>query len=640
MQRRTSRDPLAGRSAEPNELRLAVEYHRAGRLDKAEGLYRQALRRYPDHPDILHLLGVLALDRGRPERAIQLIGKALHVLPGFADAHCNLGNALRAAGRLAEAAASYRHAIALRPDFAVAHSNLGRLLNEQGSHAAALESCEQALRFGPQLAEAHINRAHALRAFGRLAEAEVAFREAIVLQPGNADALHALGLLLAGRERFDEARTCQEQALTSDPRHPQVLAALGFLLRRSGDLPAAVAACRRAVRFAPDFAEGWIGLGNALRSIGQFEEAIACYRRALAIDPDMAEAHRGLALTGGVATPAEVARLTALLHDTQIGTADRISAGFALGRTLDDQDDHSAAFTCYAHANGLFRKSEADAGRHFDAEALRWQVDQIIETCTTDAILKHTDAATLSELPVFIVGMPRSGTSLIEQIVASHSQVFGAGELGEIGRITTRLRDGSHANFSVHRLAEARRLAEAHLNYLRTLGCGRPRVVDKMPDNIFELALIAVLFPGARIIFSKRDSRDTCLSCFFQRFSGGSQLFSYDLLDCGRRYLEQQRLVSHWQLVLPLRMIEVNYETLIVDLESESRRLIAFLGLPWEAACLDFHRTNRAVLTASSWQVRQPLYTRSVGRWRAYQPQLAPLLRMLDGAELGCLENA
>ena len=420
------------------------------------------------------------------------------------------------------------------------------------------------------------------------------------------------------------------------PDHPQTLAALGILLRRAGDLPAAVNACRRAVQFAPGFAEGWIGLGNALRSLGQFGEAISSYRRALAIDPDAAEAHRGLALTGAAPAPAEVARLAAILRSADAAVSDRVSVGFALGRALSDQDRYDEAFACYAQANALFRQAEAAAGRRFDAETLRRQIAGIIETCTADVLRAPPEAAVSSELPVFIVGMPRSGTSLIEQIVASHSRVFGAGELAEVGRIAARLRDGDAAEIPFRDPAEARRLAEAHLDRLRALagegGQERLRIVDKMPDNIFELGLIAALFPGARVILTRRDPRDTCLSCFFQRFGGSTQLFSYDLLDCGRRYLEQERLVAHWRQVLPLRMIEVEYETLVADLEAESRRLIEFLGLPWEAACLEFHRTDRAVLTASSWQVRQPLYTQSVGRWRAYRAHLGPLLQLLETA--------
>ena len=633
------RSPSASRPtaiAAPDELRAAIEHHRAGRLDKADDLYRRALRRHPDNPDILHLLGVLALDRGRPERAIQLISKALHALPGFADAHSNLGNALRAAGRPAEAAASYRRAVALRPGFAAAWSNLGRLLNEQGDHPGALECCDRALLLAPALAEAHVNRAHVLRALGQIAEAERAFREALRLQPGNADTLHALGSLLAETDRFDEARSCQEQALAQHPDHPQALVALGFLLRRAGDLPGAVAACRRAVDAMPSFVEGWIGLGNALRSVGRFEEAVASYRRALAINPDAAEAHRGLALTGTAPAPVALSRLTALLHSADASTADRVSAGFALGRTLDDQDQPDLAFASYAQANALFRQSEADAGRRFDPQALRQHIGQIIQTCTADTLRDQPHAAVQSELPVFIVGMPRSGTSLVEQIVASHSQVFGAGELADIGRLAAHLRRSGGESAGVVPLLdpdETQRLAEAHLDRLRTLGGDRSRVVDKMPDNIFELGLIATLFPRARVILCKRDPRDTCLSCFFQRFGGSSQLFSYDLLDCGRRYIEQERLVEHWRLAPPVPMIEVEYEALVANLEGETRRLIEFLGLPWESACLDFHRTDRAVLTASSWQVRQPLYTSSVGRWRAYRPHLGPLLRLLEAAE-------
>lgn len=630
--------PRASRPAAlSDELRAAVEHHRAGRLDKAEDLYRGALRRRPDHPDILHLLGLVALDRGRPERAIQLIGKALQALPDFADAHCNFGNALRAAGRPAEATASYSRAITLRPDFAVAHSNLARLLNEQGDHAGALERCDRALRLAPALAEAHVNRAHALLGLGRAAEAERAFRDALCLQPGNADTLHALGVLLSRSDQFEEARSCQERALALRPDHPQTLAALGFLLRRAGNLPAAVNACRRAVRSAPGFAEGWIGLGNALRSLGQFSEAISSYRRALAINPDAAEAQRGLTLTGAAPTPVEIARLTVLLRSVDAAVSDRVSAGFALGRALGDQDRYDEAFAHYAQANALFRQAEAEAGRRFDAEALRRQIARIIETCTADVLRPRFEAAVPSELPVFIVGMPRSGTSLIEQIVASHSRVFGAGELAEVGRIAARLRSGGVTEIPLRDPAEARCLAEAHLDRLRALAGGdgeeRSRIVDKMPDNIFELGLIAALFPGARVILARRDPRDTCLSCFFQRFGGSTQLFSYDLLDCGRRYLEQERLVAHWRQVLPLRMIEVEYETLVANLEAESRRLIKFLDLPWEATCLEFHRTDRAVLTASSWQVRQPLYTRSVGLWRAYRAHLGPLLHLLAAAE-------
>ncbi|MBV9812270.1 MAG: sulfotransferase, partial [Acetobacteraceae bacterium] len=503
--------------------------------------------------------------------------------------------------RRAEAIESYRRAIALRPDFAAAHSNLALVLNDTGDHAAALEHCDRALRLAPMLVEGHMNRAHALRALDRLADAKAALCEALRHQPDRADALIALG----------------------------------SLLRQAGDLPASITAYRGAVRSAPASADGWVGLGNALRSVGQFEEAVDCFRRALAIDPNLAEAYRGLALNGIAATPAEVTRLHAILHREGADRNERVSAGFALGRWFDEQDRIDEAFACYGQANALFRQGEAIAGRRFDADALRTLIDRVRETCTADALRAQPDAGTASELPVFIVGMPRSGTSLVEQILASHSQVFGAGELSDIGRISARLRGEAEADVPLRSPQAARDVAAEHLVRLRSLGAGKARVIDKMPDNIFHLATIALLFPDARVIFAERDPRDTCLSCFFQRFSGSSQLFSYDLADCGRRYREQERLTAHWRAVLPLRTIAMPYEALVADLDVQARRLIEFLGLAWEPACLDFHRTERAVLTASSWQVRQPLYNRSVGRWHVYQSYLGPLLRLLERSEPG-----
>ena len=224
--------------------------------------------------------------------------------------------------------------------------------------------------------------------------------------------------------------------------------------------------------------------------------------------------------------------------------------------------------------------------------------------------------------------MPRSGTSLVEQIVASHPDVFGAGELTHIGQIAGLLRrDG--AEFCSEWKAELlSRLSNDHLGKLLRLAPNASRIVDKMPDNLFHLGLISMLFPRARVIVCRRDPRDTCLSCYFQFFPAGN-LFSYDLADCGIRHRETERLMIHWRQVLPIAVIEVEYELLVSDLEGQSRRLIAFLGLDWNPACLDFYRTKRTVLTASSWQVRQPLFAGSVGRWRRYERELGPLMESL-----------
>ena len=227
--------------------------------------------------------------------------------------------------------------------------------------------------------------------------------------------------------------------------------------------------------------------------------------------------------------------------------------------------------------------------------------------------------------------MPRSGTTLVEQIAASHTRVFGAGELKDIEPIANELAPHQGSVAPWLQAEQVRRLADEQLERLRALGGAAERVMDKMPDNIFHLGTIATLYPKARVIFCHRDPRDICLSCYFQNFMEGQE-YSYDLADCARRYVETARVAEHWRQVLPLAMLEVSYETLVENFEQEARRLIAFLGLDWEAACLNFHRTERAVVNASAWQVRQPLYQRSVGRWRHYERHLEPLLDVLREA--------
>jgi len=606
-------------------LAQAVRHHQAGRLKEAASGYRRILAKAPTDPNALHLLGIVALSEGHPERAIRLILKAIAAMPDFAEAHCNLGNAQRAAGLVREACDSYRRAVALDPDCAAAHNNLGLLLCEKGDFPVALAHCRRAVELAPELAEVHNNLGNALRGLGQFAAAEGAFRRALRLEPSAARHTN-LGNLLADLGRFDEVERCYRRAITLDPGFAMAHHALAAELRRRGDLAAAVESFRRAARLNPSQAVVWNDLGHALRALGQLEEALDAFRRALAVDPDLAEAYRNLANCARLpADGLEAARATALAARPDLPLDQRAAAAFALGKALDDADRCDEAFAAYEEANRLYRKFLAGAGVRFDAEALRREVDETIKAFTPSFFTSAANRGDPSELPVFIVGMPRSGTSLVEQIVASHSQIFGAGELKEIGALASEFAPAMAASDP----ALVRRLADSHLQRLRSLGRGAARVIDKLPDNVFKLGVIATLFPHARVIFCRRDPRDTCLSCYFQKFLGSQLLFSYDLADCARRFIETERLAAHWRRVLPLPQLDVYYEDVVADLEGESRRLITFLGLDWEPGCLDFHRTSRIVATASAWQVRQPLHRRSVGRWRHYSRHLGPLLDML-----------
>ena len=613
------------------ELKAAFQHHQAGRFERAANLYRKILNKAPDNPDALHLLGLLALREGRAERAVQLIGKAVTMLPNSAEAHSNLGNSQRAAGRPAEACACYRRAIAAQPDFALAHNNLGCLLCDEGDFAAALTSCQRAVELAPHLAEAHSNLGNALRGLGRFEEAEAALRRAAQLEPDSAARQTNLGNVLADLKRFEEAAKCYRRAIELNPSFVLAHFGLATQLRFSGDMEAAVESYRTAVSLSPAQPVVWNDLGRALRALGRFDEAVDAFRRALAINADFADAYRNLATCQQLAAgEREITRLSDLSERPDLPLEERAAAGFAMAKALDDAERFDEAFTEYDRANHVYGAWLAAAGKRFDVEMLRRLIDEKVAAFTHTFFGSVADWGSPSELPVFIVGMPRSGTSLVEQIAARHSRVFGAGELTDIGEIAAEL--GPLLDATGRQAATVRRLADKHLIRLAAVGGSAHRVIDKLPDNVFELGVIATLFPAARIIFCRRDPRDICLSCYFQKFTAGQLIFSYDLADCARRYLETERLTAHWRQVLPLRMLDVEYEALVRDLEGESRRLISFLDLEWEPACLDFHRTKRTITTASSWQVRQPLYDRSAGRWRKYERHLAPLLSVLVAA--------
>ena len=626
MSRNGNRADRPRHAAPTADLTAALEHHRAGKLDRAEALYRKFLRKAPGNPDALHLLGVIAAARGDPDQAIELIGKAVAAVPNFAQGHSNLGNALRAAGRLADACASYRQAITLRPDFAAAHSNLGLALCEQGHFVAAVASCQRAIGLDPRGAEVHTNLGNVLRRMGRLEEAETSLRQAARLNPGSSDLQINLAELLLELRRFEAAADCYGRAIEIDSHLVNAHRGLASSLRSAGEIEPAIAHYREALALSPGEAPLWNDLGRCFLALGRFDEAVSAFRRALAIDPDLADAYRNLANCGLLpADDPEMARIAALTARTDLPIEERAAASFAIAKSLDDADRYDEAFAAYDSANRLYRAARAAAGDRFDAADLARKIDRSIANFTPAFFAAVGGWGNPSDLPVFIVGLPRSGTSLVEQIAGSHSRVFGAGELRNIGEASATLGPID----TPWTQATARRAADAHLERLSGLSGGADRVIDKLPDNIFMLGVIATLYPAARIIFCRRDPRDIGVSCFFQKFSAGLLTFSYDLADCGRRIRETERLGAHWRRVLPLRWLDIQYESLVADLEGESRRLTEFLGFAWEPACLDFHRTMRTVQTASSWQVRQPLYHRSVGRWRHYERHLGPLLQEL-----------
>ena len=613
------------------QLETGLAHHQAGRLDEAAAAYRRVLQSVPNEPDALNLLGVIAQANGRPARAVQLISQALRARPHFPEAMTNLARAQRAAGDPEGAAAMARRAIELAPDLAEAHVQLGRILFDLNDDEGAAEAGRRAVRLAPQSLDARVNFAAALMRLKEYQAAAIEYQEAHRLQPDRADTLIDFGSTLAELDRFDDAVRCHERALALVPDSARGHAAFAATLKRAQRPVEAVEACRRALVLAPRDASVWVLLGGGLASLGRFDEAVEAYREALVIEPDRAEAQRGIVAAGErTQDAAEVARLREVADDAAAPVHNRIAAAYAVGTLLDKAGEYDDAFKHIATANLLKRALWIEEGEEFDKDGFRQLVDDTIATFKPATFAATHDWGDPSELPVFIVGMPRSGTTLTEQILASHPAVFGGGERRDIGRIAAELA-GEHLGLAPEAWdrAKVRREAEQHFARLRGFAGAAVRVTDKMPDNVLHLGMVALLFPRARIILCRRDLRDVCLSCHFQAFSQG-MAWTTDLEDCAARALEVERLVRHWQQVLPVQLFEQSYEELVGDLEGQARRLVEFVGLPWDPACLSFHATERQIMTASLWQVRQPLYSTSVGRWRHYADHLAPLLTRLN----------
>jgi tetratricopeptide (TPR) repeat protein len=614
------------------DLREGLAHHQAGRLDTAEAFYRKALKKAPEHPDALNLLGVIAQDRGRPVRAVQLISQALRAKPRFPEALANLARAQRATGDLGGALDSARRAVSLNPALPEGQIQLARVLIDLADYTEAVTVGRTAVARAPRSLDARVNLGVALSKLKQWEEAAQVYQQAHALAPAHAGTLTDFAVALREMQLFADALRAHERAVALAPGDARVHTCHAVTLKRAQNAAGAAEVCRKAIALEPENADVWVMLGHNLAALGRFADAAEAHRKAITLDPESAEARRGLVTAGLLLDDhVELGRLRVIADDTAQPRGERIAAGFALGRLFDKADECDLAFERYAAANRLLRQAQREDKGGFDATALERQVDGIIATWTAEAIRAAQDHGDPSELPVFIVGMPRSGTTLTEQIAASHARVFGAGELHDVGRIVRTLaRPSPGGGLVPWDPPAARREASSHMDHLRTLGGAAERVTDKMPDNVFSLGAIAALFPHARIVLCRRDLRDTCLSCYFQRFTSGLDWTS-DLADLALRARQVERVIDHWRKVLPIPILELRYESLVSDLEAEGRRLISFLGLEWDPACLSFHETERQVLTASVWQVRQPLYSSSIGRWRQYRRHLGPLLEGLAG---------
>ncbi len=543
-------------------------------------------QKYPWSAVLQTLLGAAIAGLGHPDRAIGYYMNAIEIDPKSADAYNNLAAVLLDLGRHREALGTLAKAIDIKPEFAIAHNNMGNALRNLGRPREAIESYETALELAPTYAEAHNNLGITYSQLGMLKEAIESFTSAITIEAGFVVAHNNLGNALREFGRVREAVDCFENAL----------------------------------RLAPEFVEAHNNLGNSLSVLGRRDEAVASFHKALELNPDFAGAHRNLSLAKTyVPGDAQIDHMLGLIERDGLSDDDRMQLSFALGKAYEDLGEWDKAFAYFSEANRIAKQAGgyalADDENAF-AQLKGW---------FPEGASAVGGAAEQATTPVFIVGMPRSGTALVEQILASHSDVYGAGELSLLERA---VRSGARKEVQ-DPLSQLASIRETYQAGLADIGISEPYVTDKMPLNFRWIGFICTAMPGARIVHVERDPRATCWSIFKHHFPSHGHGFANDLQDLAGFYKLYRGLMAFWCERFPGRIYDLNYEALTENQEDETRKLLEYVGLEWEDACLEFHKTERAVQTSSSSQVRQAMYRGSSDAWRNYEDHLGPLAESL-----------
>jgi tetratricopeptide (TPR) repeat protein len=607
-------------------LRDAVVAYCAGKFGEAEALCRGILKQQPDHVASLQVLAAVAGQSGVPRRGIELLQKVINLQPDRADGHIQLAKLLRLEGQVSEAIAALKMAIDLEPGSAAAYNDLGLIYLDGIDLAEALRCFSRAIELSPGLAIAHYNRGLALERNGRYADAVAAFRQAVAVAPDFVEAQAKLGNLLLFNGNRAEGLASFRRAAKADSSVGLMCQAK--LLMEEEKTVAAEEPIRRAIDCNPQNSDAHCLLGTTLMELGRFDDAAAAFDLGIALNRRQIAAYHELVHVKKLreADRPLIAQMEWMLKEYGLADTERAEVHFALGKAYDDLHEYEQAIRHFDEGNRLKRRTD---GAYVAAEHAA-RINRIIATFTADFLSRNAALGSDWDVPILIVGMPRSGTTLVEQILSSHPEIAAGGELAFWGEQASHFSMDARGRINPAWLNAAAREYRALFNGISPTA---RRVTDKRPQNFHFIALIHSVFPRARIIHCRRHPVDTCLSIYFQSFARRMD-FAYDRDDLLSAYRQYLRLMAHWRNVLPMdRLLDIQYEELVADREAITQKMIAFCGLDWNDACLHSEHNRRPVRTASVWQARQRVYKTSVARWRHYEPWLGALRELLSDAE-------
>jgi tetratricopeptide (TPR) repeat protein len=660
---------MAQTFASKSALSEAIALINSGRVDKAEAICRSAVGRNPDDINMVALLGAILLKSNRVPEAEQHLRQAIRLAPNFAKPHEDLGHLLLMKRQPEDAVEVLRKATRLDPHLDHAFFNLGKALAMLGRGQEADEAFERSFELNPERKKLALAAEHQKE--GRWEEAEQLYREVLRDNPTNVDAMRLLGNVamqtgriyyaerlfrravsnapdfvmaqidlghaLKKQSRLEEAIEQFRQAIRLEPDNVQAHHLLGSTLSLAAQTHEAVDAYQKVLELAPKHTGAMLGLGHVLKTVGRQEEAIEAYRNCIRHKPHNGEIYWSLAnLKTYQLTDEDIREMESMASGDaegadEVNEESRINFLFALAKAHEDRGEFEQAWNYYHEGNQQRRILET-----YDPVRDEVMNDEIVKVFNREFLAENSGLGHPSAEPIFVVGLPRSGSTLIEQILASHSRVEGTSELPYAGLVATSLNrnraDGINYPHAVRELGEEhfKRLGGDYLELARIHRTeGRPVFIDKMPNNFPTVGFIHLILPNAKIIDARRYPLDSCLSCYRQLFARG-QSFTYDLTEIGEYFIQYQRMMDHWHEVLPGRCLTVQYEDVVTDFENQVRRLLDYCELPWEDACMRYYETERPVRTASSEQVRQPVYRKSVNFWRNYEDQLAELIEVLE----------